>query len=47
MSESEIIVTLPDDLYNVKLPNSYLLKYYEDLAHRTFWISDEVNDGLM
>lgn len=47
MSESEIIIATTDDLYNVKLPNSYLLKYYEDLAHRTFWISDEINDDLM
>ena len=47
MGESEIVIGINEDLFNVKLPNSYLLKYYEDLEHRTFWISDEVNDDLM
>lgn len=47
MDESEIVIGINEDLFNVKLPNSYLLKYYEDLEHRTFWISDEVNDDLM
>lgn len=47
MDESEIVIGITEDLFNVKLPNSYLLKYYEDLGHRTFWISDEVNDDLM
>ena len=47
MDESEIVIGINEDLFNVKLPNSYLLKYYEDLEHRTFWISDEINDDLM
>lgn len=47
MDESEIVIGVADELFNVKLPNSYLLKYYEDLQRRTFWISDEVNDDLM
>ena len=47
MDESEIVIGITEDLFNVKLPNSYLLKYYEDLQRRTFWISDEVNDDLM
>ena len=47
MDESEIVIGITEDLFNVKLPNSYLLKYYEDLGHRTFWISDEINDDLM
>lgn len=47
MDESELVIGITEDLFNVKLPNSYLLKYYEDLKHRTFWISDEINDDLM
>ena len=47
MDESELVINIPEELFNVKLPNSYLLKYYEDLQRRTFWISDEVNDDLM
>ena len=47
MDESELVISIPEELFNVKLPNSYLLKYYEDLQRRTFWISDEVNDDLM
>ena len=47
MDESELVIGITEDLFNVKLPNSYLLKYYEDLEHRTFWISDEINDDLM
>ena len=47
MDESELVIGITEDLFNVKLPNSYLLKYYEDLKHRTFWISDELNDDLM
>lgn len=46
MDDTEILV-LPNDLLDTKLPNSYLLKYYQDLEHRTFWISDEVNDELL
>ena len=46
MDESELVISIPEELFNVKLPNSYLLKYYEDLQRRTFWISDEVNDDL-
>jgi len=47
MDDTEIILGISEELFNVKLPNSYLLKYYNDLSHRTFWISDEVNDDLM
>lgn len=47
MDESELVIGITEELFNVKLPNSYLLKYYEDLEHRTFWISDEINDDLM
>ena len=31
MDDTEILV-LPNDLLDTKLPNSYLLKYYEDFA---------------
>lgn len=46
MDDSEIFV-IPNDLLDTKLPNSFLLKYYQDLDKRTFWISDEINDDLV
>ena len=36
-----------DDLLDTKLPNSYLLKYYQDLKQRTFWISEEIDADLV
>ena len=36
-----------DDLLDTKLPNSYLLKYYQDLNQRTFWINEEIDDELV
>ena len=41
MDESELVISIPEELFNVKLPNSYLLKYYEDLQRRTGidWLS--------
>ena len=44
----ELIVDLSDVFNNNgNLPSSYLLKYYQDLNNRTFWINDEVNEGLL
>lgn len=36
-----------DDLLDAKLPNSYLVKYYEGLKNRTFWISEEIDSDLV
>lgn len=44
----ELIVDLSEVFNNNgNLPNSYLLKYYQDLNNRTFWINDEINEGLL
>ena len=42
MDESEIVFDLPEDLFDSKLPNSYMLKYYEGLNHRILWINEEI-----
>ena len=42
----ESIIILPE-LEDTKLPNSYWLKYYQDLSVRTIWIDDEINDDLV
>ncbi len=36
-----------DDLLDTKLPNSYLLKYYQGIQNRTFWINEEIDDDLV
>ena len=46
MDDTEFIIDLPEDLFDTKLPNSYSLKYYEDLANRTIWINEEINGDL-
>ena len=46
MDDTEFIIDLPEDLFDTKLPNSYNLKYYEDLANRTIWINEEINGDL-
>ena len=46
MDDTEFIIDLPEDLFDMKLPNSYSLKYYEDLANRTIWINEEINGDL-
>ena len=44
----ELIVDLSEVFNNSgNLPNSYLLKYYQDLNNRTFWINDEINESLL
>ena len=46
MDDSEFIIDIPEDLLETKLPNTYMLKYYQDLANRTIWINEEVNGDL-
>ena len=46
MDGTEFIIDLPEELFDLKLPNSYNLKYYEDLYNRTIWINDEINGDL-
>lgn len=46
MDDTEFIIDLPEDLFDMKLPNTYSIKYYEDLANRTIWINEEINGDL-
>lgn len=40
--EEAVLIDIPDELLNLTLPNSYLLKYYQDLQNRIIWINDEI-----
>lgn len=42
----EILIDLPVNLIDTKLPDSYMLKYYTDLMNRTIWINDEITGDL-
>ena len=46
MDGTEFYIDLPEDLINLKLPNSYNLKYYEDLHNRVIWINEEIDGNL-
>lgn len=46
MDSTEIAIELPEELFNTKLPNAYMLKYYQDLSQRIIWINDEVDGDL-
>lgn len=35
------------EILDMKLPNSYLLKYYRDINHRVLWVNEEVTEDLM
>ena len=42
MDEGDLIVDIPEDLFDTRLPNIYSIKYYTDLANRSIWINDEI-----
>lgn len=46
MDGTEFYIDLPEDLIDLKLPNSYNLKYYEDLHNRVIWINEEIDGNL-
>ena len=46
MDDTEFFIDLPEDLIDLKLPNSYNLKYYEDLNNRIIWINEEIDGNL-
>ncbi len=46
MNDTEFVIGLPEELFDTKLPNSYSLKYYQDLNERTIWINDEITGDL-
>ena len=43
---NEIAVMLPKDIENLQLPAPELVTYYKNDNNRTFWIEDEIGDGL-
>lgn len=47
MEETEIGLSELVEALDTKLPNSYLLKYYDDLKSRVIWINEEITDDLM
>ncbi|MDV3427659.1 MAG: ATP-dependent Clp protease proteolytic subunit [Bacillota bacterium] len=47
MDFDPIIALLPDTLLDTRLPDPTMLKYYEDITNRTFWLNDEVNSDLV
>lgn len=44
---TEFIFDIPAQLIDTRLPDSDVLKYYQDLEHRTVWINDEVNSYVL
>ena len=46
MDGTEFYIDLPEDLIDLKLPNSHNLKYYEDLHNRVIWINEEIDGNL-
>lgn len=47
MEEKEFDLDVLSEILDMKLPNSYLLKYYHDLQNRVIWINEDVSDDLM
>ena len=47
MEEKEFDLDVLSEILDMKLPNSYLLKYYHDLKNRVIWINEDVSDDLM
>lgn len=43
---NEIAVMLPQNIENLQLPAPELVTYYKNDNNRTFWIEDEIGDGL-
>ena len=47
MEEKEFDLDVLSEILDMKLPNSYLLKYYHYLQNRVIWINEDVSDDLM
>jgi len=41
---NELVVRLPENSEDIKLPDPSLLSYYRNLEHRTLWLDSEVDD---
>ena len=46
MDDIGFILDLPEELFDARLPDSYLIKYYRDLERRTIWINDSITPDL-
>ena len=46
MDDTEFIIDLPEELFDLRLPNANNLKYYQDLSNRTIWINEEIDGNL-
>ena len=46
MNDTEFYIDLPENLFDIKLPNAYQVKYYQDLVNRTIWINEEITGDL-
>ena len=46
MDDTDFIIDLPENLFDLKLPNQYNLRFYEDLNNRMIWINDDIDSVL-
>lgn len=46
MNDTDFIIDIPEELLDLKLPNSYNVRYYEALNNRTIWINEEIDSGM-
>lgn len=46
MDGTDFIIDIPEELLDLKLPNSYNVRYYEALNNRTIWINEEIDSGI-
>lgn len=47
MDLDELALGISSDLLDTNLPNSFLLKYYQDISERVIWINEEISDDMM
>lgn len=48
MSELEnVLLSIPNSVANLQLPDPDLRNYYQDEQDRVFWVDGEINDGLL
>lgn len=48
MNELEnVLLSLPSSVANLQLPDPDLRNYYQDEHDRVFWVTNEINDGLL
>lgn len=43
---TEFIFDVPAEIVDTRLPDSYMLKYYQDLSQRTIWVNEEITGDL-